>query len=75
MIFSLPLIQDEKMSSALVKQRFAQRSLPLPQEDVEGSVKPFYCSLKNITYNVKYDGQGLYEHLKKKRVYTQQNQV
>ncbi len=58
MLVSLPLIQDEKMSSALVKQHFTQKSLTLPREDVEGSVKPFYCSLKNITYNVKYDGQG-----------------
>uniref|UniRef100_A0A9J8BNW7 Si:ch211-91p5.3 n=1 Tax=Cyprinus carpio carpio TaxID=630221 RepID=A0A9J8BNW7_CYPCA len=49
---------DEKTCSALVKQHFSQRSLILPQEDVEGSVKPFYCSLKNITYDVRYDGQG-----------------
>ncbi|XP_043084402.1 uncharacterized protein si:ch211-91p5.3 isoform X2 [Puntigrus tetrazona] len=49
---------DEKMSIALVKQHFTQRSLPLPQEDVEESEKLFYCSLKNITYDVKYDGQG-----------------
>ncbi|XP_016115464.1 uncharacterized protein [Sinocyclocheilus grahami] len=49
---------DEKTCSALVKQHFSQKSLILPQEDVEGSVKPFYCSLKNITYDVKYDGQG-----------------
>lgn len=58
MLISLLLIQDEKTCSALVKQHFSQRSLILPQEDVEGSVKPFYCSLKNITYDVKYDGQG-----------------
>ncbi|XP_058623675.1 uncharacterized protein si:ch211-91p5.3 isoform X2 [Onychostoma macrolepis] len=58
---------DEKMSSALVKQHFTQRSLPLPQDDVEGSVKPFYCSLKNITYDVKYDGQGSSEHEAKLR--------
>ncbi|KAL1247641.1 hypothetical protein QQF64_023017 [Cirrhinus molitorella] len=49
---------DEKMCIALVKQHFSQRSLTLPLEDVEGSAKPFYCSLKNITYDVKYDGQG-----------------
>ncbi|XP_052399511.1 uncharacterized protein LOC127946790 isoform X3 [Carassius gibelio] len=49
---------DEKMCSALVKQHFSQRSLIHPQQDVEGSVKPFYCSLKNITYDVKYYGEG-----------------
>ncbi|KAK7117761.1 hypothetical protein R3I94_023096 [Phoxinus phoxinus] len=49
---------DEKTSSAKVKQFFSQNSLPLPQEDFEGSVKPFYCSLKNISYKVIYTGQG-----------------
>ncbi|XDV52801.1 hypothetical protein PO909_021461 [Leuciscus waleckii] len=49
---------DEKTSSAKVKQAFSQNSLPLPQEDFEGSVKPFYCSLKNISYKVIYTGQG-----------------
>ncbi|XP_016303922.1 uncharacterized protein LOC107659483 isoform X1 [Sinocyclocheilus anshuiensis] len=49
---------DEKMCIALVKQHFSQRSLTLPQEEVEESEKSFYCSLKNITYEVKYDGQG-----------------
>ncbi|XP_059401880.1 uncharacterized protein LOC132133156 isoform X2 [Carassius carassius] len=49
---------DEKTCSGLVKQHFSQRSLIHPQEDVEGSVKPFYCSLKNITYDVKYYGEG-----------------
>ncbi|XP_073688145.1 uncharacterized protein [Garra rufa] len=49
---------DEKMCSAQVKQHFSQRSLPLPQEDFEASAKPFYCSIKNITYDVKYTGQG-----------------
>lgn len=49
---------DEKTSIAMVKMRFSQNSLPLPQEDVEGSSKLFYCSLKNINYTVDYDGEG-----------------
>ncbi|XP_039513900.1 uncharacterized protein si:ch211-91p5.3 isoform X3 [Pimephales promelas] len=49
---------DEKTSSAKVKEVFSQNSLPLPQEDFEGSGKPFYCSLKNINYKVIYTGQG-----------------
>ncbi|XP_026058613.1 uncharacterized protein LOC113043438 [Carassius auratus] len=49
---------DEKMCIALVKQHFTSRSLPLPQEEIEESEKPFHCSLKNITYAVKFDGQG-----------------
>ncbi|XP_016145756.1 uncharacterized protein [Sinocyclocheilus grahami] len=49
---------DEKKCIALVKQHFSQRSLTLPQEEAEESEKSFYCSLKNITYDVKYDGQG-----------------
>uniref|UniRef100_A0A8C1VG48 Si:ch211-91p5.3 n=1 Tax=Cyprinus carpio TaxID=7962 RepID=A0A8C1VG48_CYPCA len=58
---------DEKMCIALVKQHFSQRSLPLPQEEVEESEKSFYCSLKNITYDVKYDGQGSSEDQAKLR--------
>ncbi|XP_051740162.1 uncharacterized protein si:ch211-91p5.3 isoform X1 [Ctenopharyngodon idella] len=49
---------DEKTPNAKVKQVFSQNSLLLPQEDVEGSAKPFYCSLKNISYKVIYTGQG-----------------
>ncbi|XP_051548128.1 uncharacterized protein LOC127437325 [Myxocyprinus asiaticus] len=49
---------DERKSSEQVKQHFSQNSLALPQEDFEGSTKPFYCSLKDITYNVDYEGQG-----------------
>ncbi|XP_067293335.1 uncharacterized protein [Pseudorasbora parva] len=49
---------DEKTSIAKVKEVFSQNFLPLPQEDVEGSAKPFYCSLKNISYKVIYTGQG-----------------
>ncbi|XP_077067156.1 uncharacterized protein LOC143720998 [Siphateles boraxobius] len=49
---------DEKTPSAKVKQVFSQNSLPLPKEDCEGSVKPFYCSLKNISYKAIYTGQG-----------------
>ncbi|XP_056596495.1 uncharacterized protein si:ch211-91p5.3 isoform X2 [Triplophysa dalaica] len=49
---------DEKTSSAQVKQHFSQKSLALPQEDFEGSAKPFCCSLKNITYRFTYEGQG-----------------
>uniref|UniRef100_A0A8C1CII3 Si:ch211-91p5.3 n=1 Tax=Cyprinus carpio carpio TaxID=630221 RepID=A0A8C1CII3_CYPCA len=58
---------DEKMCIALVKQHFSQRSLPLPQEEVEESEKSFYCSLKNITYDVKYYGQGSSEDQAKLR--------
>ncbi|KAI7795789.1 hypothetical protein IRJ41_006421, partial [Triplophysa rosa] len=49
---------DEKTSSLQVKQHFSQKSLALPQEDVEGSAKAFCCSLKNITYSVIYEEQG-----------------
>ncbi|XP_051978470.1 uncharacterized protein LOC127640108 [Xyrauchen texanus] len=49
---------DERKSSEQVKQHFSQKSLAFPQEDFEGSTKPFYCSLKNITYIVDYEGQG-----------------
>ncbi|XP_065148112.1 uncharacterized protein [Paramisgurnus dabryanus] len=53
-----PGTADEKTASAQVKQHFSQKSLPLPQEDFEGSSKPFCCSIKNISYKVVYEEQG-----------------
>lgn len=58
LIYFLPRTQDEKTPNAKVKQFFSQNSLPLPQDDVEGSAPPFYCSIKNISYTVKYTEQG-----------------
>ncbi|KAI4877120.1 hypothetical protein NFI96_026477 [Prochilodus magdalenae] len=49
------LNQDNAMM--LVKQDFSQKSQTYPKEIVSGD-KDFYCSLREITYSLVYEGQG-----------------
>lgn len=55
---SLCLFSDEMRSTQEVKQFFTQKSLPIPTEEFGGKENAFSCSLKNVSCNLVYEGQG-----------------